>query len=167
MKKFILLNLTFICLLSCQTTTHAQHAIDEFMTYYKGYDDALQMTFPGFIARIGIDIAAKEEPSLAGLSNRISSLRMLIIDQHVEGLTSDVKFLKKDLHREGYETLFMVRDNGDEVHLYLKEDARKHDQLILLIQDSEDDNLLLFQLKGRFSEDDLNYLRDHLEVSAR
>ena len=166
MKNFILLNLTFLCLF-LQPQAKAQSAIDEFMSYYKGYDDALQLSFPGFVARIGIDIAAKEEPSLASLSNRISSLRFLIIDQHVEGLTSDVKFLKKDLRREGFETLFMVRDDGDEVHLFLKEDSKNRDQPILLIQDNEDNNLLLFQLKGRFNEDDLNNLKDHMVVSTR
>lgn len=166
MKKFILLNLTFLSLLFV-TQSKAQSAVDEFISYYKGYDNALQLSFPGFIARIGIDIAAKEEPSLASLSNRISSLRFLILDQHVDGLNSDLRFLKKDLNREGFETLFMVRDDGDEVHLFLKEDPKHRDQLILLIQGADEDNLLLFQLKGRFNQDDLNNLKDHMVVSAR
>ncbi|MCB0602751.1 MAG: DUF4252 domain-containing protein [Saprospiraceae bacterium] len=166
MKKFILLNLTFLSLLFV-TQSKAQSAVDEFISYYKGYDNALQLSFPGFIARIGIDIAAKEEPSLASLSNRISSLRFLILDQHVDGLNSDLRFLKKDLNREGFETLFMVRDDGDEVHLFLKEDPKHRDQLILLIQGGDEDNLLLFQLKGRFNQDDLNNLKDHMVVSAR
>lgn len=166
MKKFILLNLTFLSFLFV-TQSKAQSAVDEFISYYKGYDNALQLSFPGFIARIGIDIAAKEEPSLASLSNRISSLRFLILDQHVDGLNSDLRFLKKDLNREGFETLFMVRDDGDEVHLFLKEDPKHRDQLILLIQGADEDNLLLFQLKGRFNQDDLNNLKDHMVVSAR
>ncbi|MCB0654526.1 MAG: DUF4252 domain-containing protein [Saprospiraceae bacterium] len=167
MKKFILLNLTFCCLLTFHSTSYSQNAIDDFISYYKDYADAHQLSFPGFIARIGIDIAAKEEPALQSFSDRISSLRLFIVDQHIDGLNSDLKFLKKDLRQEGYETLFMVRDDGDEVHLFLREDPRHRDQLVLLIRDSDDDNLLLVQLKGRFNQDDLLYLKDQMEVSAR
>ena len=90
MKKFILLNLTFCCLLTFHSTSYSQNAIDDFISYYKDYADAHQLSFPGFIARIGIDIAAKEEPALQSFSDRISSLRLFIVDQHIDGLNSDL-----------------------------------------------------------------------------
>jgi hypothetical protein len=155
----------YLILLACLLTgrTFAQtRSINKFINQHKTESHALAVNVPGWMLDIVslsanfIDEDDKEAKELLKLSDKISRVRFMIIDDGPEVSKKDIRNLISGLKNENFEELISVRSEGTHVKLMIKEKKDEIRNITAFI--TSEDATILMTLSGRFKLDELKNL---------
>ena len=134
---------------------------DEIFDSFRNEPQAECVRVPKLLLKLGTTFAAvdaddREERQALKLASKLSSVRVLDLDD----CSRDVKARFADetdrLEEKGYETLVRVNDDGEKVRICLR---RENDYITeLLIVNRSDDDAAMVQLKGHILESEIGKL---------
>ena len=134
---------------------------DEIFDSFRNEPQAECIQVPKLLLKLGTTFAAvdaddREERQALKLASKLSSVRVLDLDD----CSRDVKARFADetdrLEEKGYETLVRVNDDGEKVRICLR---RENDYITeLLIVNRSDDDASMVQLKGKIKESEIGNL---------
>lgn len=134
---------------------------DEIFDSFRNEPQAECVRVPKLLLKLGTTFAAvdaddREERQALKLASKLSSVRVLDLDD----CSRDVKARFADetdrLEEKGYETLVRVNDDGEKVRICLR---RENDYITeLLIVNRSDDDASMVQLKGHILESEIGKL---------
>ncbi|WP_235295795.1 DUF4252 domain-containing protein [Portibacter marinus] len=156
---YILLAFCFIA-----ASTHAQtRSLNRFINHHKTQDHALAINVPGWMLDIvGMsanfisedDVEARE---ILKLSDKISRVRLMIIDDGPEVTKKDINQLIKGLQAEQFEELLSVRSEGTQVRLMVREKRNQIRNITAFVNDGG--QTVLITLSGRFQLEEIKNLK--------
>jgi hypothetical protein len=100
----------------------------------------------GLVARVVLNLAGERE--FRKSIKKVKRIRLISVPKQVlKNHQTSVNNLKDELLQTRYEALTSVKDNGDEVTLYLQTGTKKKNNRYFLLIDN-DDELLGIEIKG-------------------
>ena len=116
---------------------------------------------PKLLLKLGTTFAAvdaddREERQALKLASKLSSVRVLDLDDCAPVVKQRFAEETANLEDKGYETLISVNDEGEQVRIYLRRE--KGDITELLIVNRSDDDASMVQLKGKIKESEIGNL---------
>lgn len=116
---------------------------------------------PKLLLKLGTTFAAvdaddREERQALKLASKLSSVRVLDLDDCAPVVKQRFAEETANLEDKGYETLISVNDEGEKVRIYLRRE--KGDITELLIVNRSDDDASMVQLKGKIKESEIGNL---------
>lgn len=116
---------------------------------------------PKLLLKLGTTFAAvdaddREERQALKLASKLSSVRVLDLDDCAPVVKQRFAEETANLENKGYETLISVNDEGEKVRIYLRRE--KGDITELLIVNRSDDDASMVQLKGKIKESEIGNL---------
>ena len=143
-------------LLTLSTLTFSQtKGIDDFIWHYKQMPDIYSFKIGSFFTRIGSLFI--EEESAKRVVRKAKKARILISEDGDLIEPNDLIYLKKDITRDGFEFLTNIRDGGDKVDLYIREDDQFIRNILAFVQ-SDDDQFILLSVDCKLTYDDVSNL---------
>ncbi len=144
MKKIILS--TFIALLFASASAFAQS--ESFVTLkdkFSGEDDVHHFAVSGFFARSILWMA--DEHEFYDAIEEVKTIRLIVIPREAfEAQDVTLNGFKKVLMKDGFEELVRVKDNGDDVTLYLQSSPKKKDRYFVIVEESNE--IVAIEIKG-------------------
>lgn len=137
---------TFAILIFVSLAGHAQS--NSYQTLKEKFTDQPNVhsfSCNGWVGRLVLNLAGEQEFRHA--IKELSHIRLITIpraefsQQHVS-----VNGFKSVLKKDGFEELAFIRDNGDEITLYLREGKNNKNRYFALIE--EPDEIIAIELKG-------------------
>ena len=116
---------------------------------------------PKLLLKLGTTFAAvdaddREERQALKLASKLSSVRVLDLDDCAPVVKQRFAEETANLEDKGYETLISVNDEGEKVRICLR---RENDYITeLLIVNRSDDDASMVQLKGKIKESEIGNL---------
>ena len=147
---FTLFILTFSTLSFSQT-----RGIDDFIWHYKQMPNVHHFKIGSFLTRIGSLFV--EEQSARRVIRKAKKARILISENSKYIEPNDITYLKKDVVRDGFAFLSNIRDGGDKVDVFVREDD-KFIRNILAFVESSDDEFVLVSVDCRLTYDEISDL---------
>ncbi len=160
MKNLYLLITLCLLTVSLQGQTKA---LNKFINHHKVQDHALAINVPGWMLDLVghsanfIDEDDIEAREILKLSDKISRVRVLIMQDGPEVKKKDIRKLIKGLHKENFEELLSVRSEGTQIRLLVREKKDAIKNITAFINDG--DQTILLTLSGKFRYDDLKNLK--------
>ncbi len=148
MKK---LSIIFACIFIVQTI-YSQKAVDKFINKNLKEDHTMAMTFPGWLFKSTLKLAAKmdddeEFKEYAKLAQYVKNIRVFVAKENHNIPESNVQSLiKKMTHEEGYDEYIRVRAEGTNVNLFAIEENETIKRMVFFIDDS-DETFVMLRLK--------------------
>lgn len=134
-------------------------ALNKFINHHKTADNALAISVPGWMldivgysARV-LDEDDEEAREILALTDNISKVRVLIVEENTKISSDDINHLINGLKRDKFEELITVRSEEANIRLLIKERRNIIKNITAVIED--DDQLILMTLSGRFDLDEL------------
>lgn len=147
--------LLFIMLLCTVSMSFAQtKAINQFYNKYKNLENTERFQLGGFLLRLAAGFSDDEEAEQ--WMKKISSLRIMTIENGNPVSVNDYNELVKNVKKEAFEDLMMVKEHGKRIQFLVREKDEKITDLLLLV--SGDDQFTLLSLEGLLKFSDLNNL---------
>ena len=137
-------------------------SINEFYRKYKVSDEEnTHLTLPGWVVKLGVGIAKgqaedKDEKQALAMGKKIGKVRILTFEDSNPVSKKDLERLTEGVRKERFEDLVMVRDEGTNVHLMIREKREKIKNLLILV--SEDDSFTLVSLKTKIRYNEIEDL---------
>jgi hypothetical protein len=134
-------------------------SINEFYRKYKHADEKkAAVVLPGWLLRMGVGIAKNKveedlEKDILRLAGKIGKLRVLAFEDANPVRKKDFDRLMKGLRRERFEDLVMVRSEGTNVNIMLRERKEKVRNLLIMV--NEEDAFTLVSLKMKVKLEDI------------
>jgi hypothetical protein len=148
MKRFAILLVT----VAFPFVLDAQGVAEEMFERYAGKPGytsvAIGSEFLNFVAALD-----KEDKELQDLSNKISSLKILVAKEQVDEFG---KTLARGITREGYKEVMQANDEGGLVTFYARPKGDKFSNFILHVTNSDEEVMLA--IAGNFTLSDLSKL---------
>lgn len=124
----------------------------------KEHKHAYALTLPGWLVRTGINVIAddefKFEKGFKDIISGIKRLRVLYIDDKVHIENTKLKSIVSQMkEKDGYVDYATVRDEGNLVHVIVKEDGSKIKSLVLVA--NGEDGFTILNLKTNIEMEEL------------
>jgi Domain of unknown function (DUF4252) len=158
MKK--LLFFVFILLTVNQLAQAQTESIDRFVRKYKraATGDKVDITVPGWLIRFGTNFIKEEDMEgvdIQAIARKISSVRIVSIEGGAKIASADFKSLMDDAKEENFEELLNIRDNGDNIHIMVREKKGLIRDLFIMVQENSGEFVLL-DIGGKFTMEDIS-----------
>ncbi len=156
--KNIILNLVFLCLplsIFCQT-----QSIEHFYSKYKGQEDVTSINLTGDLINF---VFANSDDSKAAVANKISNIRVLIVEESTLINTKDYNKFLRSVKKDKFEELMRIKDGGDAVDFHLREKGNQITDVLITVRG--DDGFILLSVEGLFDFSDLNDFDLNIEGS--
>ena len=162
MKKLLILFL-FTCPLLAQSQSKSLEAL---RAEYKDIPNSFNMSFGGnFLGMSNWILNEEGDKEVKELIQSIDNLHLFTVPIGEGGInTKALKKLRKDMSREAYEELMVIRDGMDQINMLIKEKNGIISSLVMLIEDTEDITILDFS--GAIDLDNLSLLANKVNVDA-
>ncbi len=149
MKKIALSIL--LALLLASTSTFAQsESFFILKEKFAGERDVHHFAVSGFLARTVLWMA--DEHEFYNAIKEVRNIRLIVIPKDAfKSQEVTVNGFKKVLQNDGFEELLRVKDNGDDVTLYLQSASKKKDRYFVIVE--ERDEVVAIELKGLIDPD--------------
>ncbi len=158
MKNVFLL----ICFLVSTNYSFAQSKnIQNFYNKYAAYENATDINVQGWVLKLAS--AFSEDEKAQKTLDKITQLRILIMED--ENLVSydDRKKLMRSLKKDKFEEFLQVRDGGDKVDFFLREEGDQITNILMVVNGK--DGFVLLSLEGLLNLEDIKDLNIDLEGS--
>lgn len=120
---------------------------------FKGEEDVHCFKLSGFLARMAFTMADDYEYKEAITSLR--SIEFITIPQHAfKSQNVTVNGYKKFLQDNKFEQLIDVKDNGEQVSIYLAPEGKKFDRYLIVVDGKTE--VVVLELKGHIDTSKLN-----------
>ena len=129
-------------------------AIQQFFDKYRDAPETTNVKVGGLILDLAITFADTDEE--AELLRKISRVRVMTLPEKSVVSTDDILALRQSVLADDFEELIQVRDEGDLINIYLREDAEAITDLLIMVDDGEE--LTCVSLEGRLQWEDLDDL---------
>lgn len=151
MKNLILT----LCLIGFAFTAAAQSkSVAALKDKYKSNDDFFQLelggNFMNFAEGFKIDI---DKNDMATVAKSVEKINFMTLPKGSDNFT-EFKAIQKALEKERYELLMETSEGKSGVLIYSK-GASQISDLVILVGDHKEGNLLVFELKGKFTQEAL------------
>ncbi len=144
MKKIIQITLV---LLFCASATFAQKSVDQLFNQYRDTEGAIKMDLTGNILELLDDELTK------GIGSKIDDINIVIMKEGFDFTSDNAKEIKSALRSSEYEELINMRDEGNQIGIYVIEKGDIIKNLFLMINGSGEQNVLV-KVSGNLSYDD-------------
>ena len=158
MKTILISAITLLpFLMTAQTVS-----INEFYRKYKVSDEEnTHLTLPGWVVKLGVGIAKgqaedKDEKQALAMGKKIGKVRILTFEDSNPVSKKDLDRLTEGVRKERFEDLVMVRDEGTNVHLMIREKREKIKNLLILV--NEEDSFTMVSLKSKLKYEEIQDL---------
>lgn len=148
-------NLLFLLAVLClSATSFAQSkSIENFYQQYKNSSEVNQFNLSGGLLKMMVSGEDKEDGNLL---ERVTNLRLMIMDDGSLVKRNDYRQLLKNLKKEKFEELMQIKDQGSSVDFFFREDGDMVTDVIISVHD--EGGFILLSLEGLFKFSDLNDL---------
>jgi len=145
MKKIILS--TVVALLIASASVFAQsESFHTLKDKFVGEDDVHHFAVSGFFARSILWMA--DEHEFYHAIRDVKTIRLIVIPRDAfKAQRVSLNGFKKVMKDDGFEELARIKDNGDDVTVYLQSSEKKNDRYMILVE--EDDEIVAIEMKGR------------------
>lgn len=134
-------------------------AIEDFYNHYKGQEDISRVELKGGI----LNLVAKftDESDADEIIRKVTKLRVLDIDRGKLVSKSDLNRLEKAVKKDRFEDLMQIRDEGDDIHILIREQEGAVTDILVLIYG--DDGFTMLSLEGKMRFKDIQNLSIEFE----
>ncbi len=144
-------NLLLILTVSCTYLSNAQTpALDRFYRTHKKVDDVAHISLGGFILKIGSWFI--EDPTARTLARKAKRARFLVTEGENRIRNAEVNKLVRQLRRDNFESLVQIRDHGDKIDLFIREDGRYIRNVLATVRSDDEFILASFECKLKKSD---------------
>lgn len=133
--------------------------IDAFFEQYREVAESSHIDLGGWALDLAINNTDDEEAK--SLLSKITKLQVLTLPNEGVVNQDDVLALRTSALANRFEELMQIREDGDLINIYLREDGDAITDVLLLVEDEEE--LIFVNLKGSFRFEDLKELDFDLE----
>lgn len=151
--------LALLILLPALGLAQSRH-ITQFYNHYKSYEDVTNINLRGFVLKLAGNFV--DDDDARKIIRKVSHLRLLVVEDTRLVTSSDYTALVKGLKSDRFEELMQIREGGERIDFYLREDGDQITDVILLLRG--DDEFLMLSLEGTFRFSDLNDL--HIDIDG-
>jgi hypothetical protein len=156
MKKIIFM----LFMISIAHLTFAQpKAVKQFYNKYKHLEGVEDFKLGGFMLRLASGFSDDEDAEK--WLKKITNLRIMTIENGNPVSAQDYNDLIKNIKKEAFEDLMMVKEDGKKVQFLMREKDDKITDLLLLV--SGDEEFTLLSLEGLLKFSDLNDLNIEID----
>lgn len=162
MKKLFI---SLLFLLGGFLATAQSRAIEKFHDKYKDDGKYLSLSIEGGLLKLISDVDTNDEEAgdfLKAISG-LKSINMYKIDRHESALNEDnIRTFKKEIQKEKFEELMVIRDGDTHVDFLVKENKGKISDLLMMVD--EMDEFILLTFSGEIDLAALSKLSDDLDI---
>ncbi len=132
----------------------SKQGVNNFFQKYKNHEGAEQFKLGGLILNLATSFSG--DPDSKHLLRKMKRIRLLNIDSSNPVDPADYKQLLKDIESDDYSPLIKVKEDGEQIDIYVQEKHEHITDIIILVNGIDD--FLLLNLEGKFKFEDLNDL---------
>lgn len=156
MKNIIMI---IACIAILPTIALAQNKqIEKFYNKYKAQENVTDINLQGWVLSVAAKFADEDSGNIL---EKITKLRVLVVEDKNIVPTSEYKQLIKDVRRESFEDLIQVNEGKSKVNIMMRESGNKITNVLLLV--SGDDEFIMLSLEGNLDWEDLKSLEIDVE----
>jgi hypothetical protein len=161
MKRMVLTVIIVIC---AAALYGQKNSLDDFFNSYSDRDGYTSVIINGNL--FGLLKNIDDDPDLARLDHKITSIRVLSREKHNTTDKPDfMSELKDVIKRGGYEEMMTVKSSDDDLLFLVKTDRDTIKEILVI---ASGDNDAVIQIRGNLTEDDVDCLSaNHAEGLAR
>ena len=171
---YIMKNLfVFILLIGLSCTIQAQtKAIKTFYKEHKKHQDVDKLSVPGWIVRLGLSLSGQKadmDKVEKKLIKSVKQVRILSTENPSVVSAAKVNALIADMQAEGFDEFISVKDKGDDVAIFLRDDGKKLKNLVILATEAEEFALISMKtkLKMEVFEEIADEIRKEMKESLK
>jgi len=154
----LIIILAAACLMA--VNTFAQNStLEGFYQKYTQFENVTDVKLQGWLLKLASEYSDEEQANK--LLEKITHLRVLVMEEGNLVSPQDYKRLLKNIRSESFETLFEVKEQQQDIALYLREDGDTITDVLVLV--NSPDNFVLLSLEGLLKFSDLNDLNIDVE----
>lgn len=116
--------------------------------HFTGIEDVHSFSVSGFLCRAAVSMMADDEDQLLkNLMSDIDHIRFIVIPKgEFDKQRLTLGGFKKYLTKDSFEEMMSVRDNGDHVTVFMREDGNKKNRYFVLVE--EQTEVVAIEMKG-------------------
>lgn len=158
MKTILISLITLLPFLAASQTV----SINEFYRKYKNSDqENVHLSLPGWVVKLGVGIAKgsvddEEDKEALKVAKKVGKVRILTFEDSNPVAKKDLDRLTERVRKERFEDLVMVRDEGTNVKIMIREKGEMVKNLLILV--SEEDSFTMVSLKTKVKYDQIEEL---------
>jgi len=154
MKKL----LSFFVLVLLCTNLSGQSSVNNLIDKMKEHKHAYAVTLPGWVIRTGVNLISDEEfkfeKGFKDIVGGIKRLRVLHIDDKVQIENTKLRSIVSQIkEKDGYVDYATVKEEGNLVHVIVKEDGTKIKSLVIIA--NSEDGFTILNLKTDIEMEEL------------
>jgi hypothetical protein len=158
MKKLLLSLAVFAAALAAHAQSNSVAALkDKYKTEEDFFHLELGGNFMNFAEGFKVDI---DEDDMAAVAKSVEKLNFFTLPDGSNSF-AEFKALQKGLEKERYELLMEASEGKGGVMVYSK-GAKIISDLVILVGDEKEGDLMVIELKGKFTQESLNKATSHL-----
>lgn len=161
------ISLTILLLLGGSMAIAQSRAVDKFHERYKDDGNYISLRIDGGLLKLisGVDTNDEETGDLLRAIGGLESINMYKIDRHESALDeNNIRTLRKDIRKEKFEELMVVRDGDAHIDFMVKENKGKISDLLMMVD--EMDEFILLTFSGEIDLAALSKLSDDLQIEG-
>lgn len=157
MKNTIII---FIVLLSpIFLMAQSQKSINSFYKKYMQYENMTNVNLQGWVLQMASNYVDEEKEK--EILNKITKLRVMVMEESNLIKKEDVSQLKSDVKKEEYYELMQINEGKSKIDFYIRQMGDEITDVLVLVND--EDSFVLLSLEGNFKFSDLNDLQFDVE----
>ncbi len=164
MKTYLIL---FSLLLSSITAFSQSQAVMDFHNKYKDSGKYLSVRIDGGLLNLlsGIETNDEEAREMLDAMGKIDAINVHSIDRDEDDFQeSDIDRFKRDVKKEKYDELMIVRDGDANVDFLIKEKKGKISDLLLVVD--ETDEFVIVSISGEIDMKTIAKITDNLDIKG-
>ena len=155
MKKIIIA----IAILAIPFLASSQHeSIENFYDKYVGNEKISDISLNGWILSMASKMSEEDGTEIL---QKITKLRIMLAEEKDIVSKADVKKLMRDVRKNDFEDLMMVRDEGTRVNFMIREEGKNITNVLVIIHG--DGEFIMLSLEGNLNMEDLKQLEFDVE----
>lgn len=164
MKNYIIL---FALLLLGKVVFSQSQAVENFHNKYKDNGKYLSVRIDGGILNIlsGIETNDEEAQQMLEAMTKIDAINVHSIDRDEDKFAeSDITKFKKEVQKEKYDELLIIRDGDTDVDFLIKEKKGKISDLLLVVE--EPDEFTIVSISGEIDLKTIAEITENLDIKG-
>lgn len=157
MRNFLIYGV--LLLLPALATAQSKY-ITQFYNQYKSYESVSSFKLGGFVLTLAGTFA--DDENARKVLRKVSHLRLMVVEEANLVTPEDYTTLVRGLQSDRFEELLQIRDEGERIDFFLREDGDRITDVLMLLRGK--DEFLLLSLEGAFKFSDLNDL--HIDIEG-
>ena len=141
-----------LAIIALSMPSFAQQGIQNFYKKYMTNEKMTNINLSGWV----LEMAAKyaDEGEEKEMLEKITKLRVMIMEDANLVTKTDYSDLIRDIKKDDFESLMNIKEGGDKIDLYIRDDGETITNVLVLV--NGDEEFVLLSLEGNLKFSDLN-----------